>query len=105
MADGVPRERRATPCRCDGSDRRHTDHTVDLQKQITALANGISQMGVLLAALTKLVDDKICAKQQQIGRGCEQKRGDREYSQKHMQRRRHRRHGHSRGRCYGCGQL
>ena len=80
------------------------DHTVDLQKQ-TALADGISQMGVLLASLTKSVDDKICAKQQQIGRGYEQRRGDREYSQRLTQRRRHRRHGHSRGRCYGCGQF
>ena len=52
MADGVQRERRATPCRCDGSDRRPTDHTVDLQKQITALADGISQFGVILATLT-----------------------------------------------------
>ena len=98
MADGVPRERRATPCRCDGSDRRPTDHTVDLQKQITALADRISQLGVILATLTKSVDDKILAKQQQIGRGCE-------HSQRHTQRRRHRRHGHSRGRCYGWGQF
>ena len=105
MADGVARERRATPCRCDGSDRRHTDHTVDLQKQITALAEGISQLGVILATLTKTVDDKILAKHQQIGRGCEQRRDDRDYSQRHAQRRRHRRHGHSRGRCYGCGQF
>ncbi len=86
-------------------DCRHTDHTVDLQKQITALADRISQMGVLLATLTKSVDDKICAKQQQIGRGCEQRRRDREYSQRNTQRRRHRRHGNSRGRCYGCGQF
>ena len=105
MADGVPRERRATPCRCDGSDRRPTDHTVDLEKQITALADRISQLRVILATLTKSVDDKILAKQQQIGRGCEQRRGDREYSQRHTQRRRHRRHGHSSGRCYGCGQF
>ena len=104
MADGVARERIATPCRCDGSDRRHTDHTVDLLKRITALAEGISQLGVILA-LTKSVDDKILAKQQQIGRGCEQRRGDREYSQRHTHPRRHRRHGHSRGRCYGCGQF
>ena len=47
--------------RVDGSDRRLPDHTVDLQKQITALADGIAQMGVLLATLTKSVDDKICA--------------------------------------------
>ena len=31
--------------------------------------------------------------------------GANKYSQRHMQRRRHRRHGHSRGRCYGCGQF
>ena len=105
MADGVARERIATPCRYDGSDRRHTDHTVDLQKQITALAEGISQLGVILATLTNTVDDKILAKHQQIGRGCEQRRDDRDYSQRHAQRRRHRRHGHSRGRCYGCGQF
>ena len=105
MADGVPRERRATPCRCDGSDRRPTDHTVDLQKQITALSYRISQLGVILATLTKSVDDKIIAKQQHIGRGCEQRRGDREYSQRDTQRRRHIRHCHSRGRCYGCGQF
>ena len=52
MADGVPSERRATPCRGDGSDRKPTDHTVALQKQITALADAISQVGVLLATLT-----------------------------------------------------
>ena len=60
---------------------------------------------MILATLTKTVDDKILAKHQQIGRGCEQRRGDRDYSQRHAQRRRHRRHGHSRGRCYGCGQF
>ena len=64
MADGVPRKQRATPCRGDGSDRRPTDHTVDLQKQITALVDGISQMAVLLATLAKAVDDNIRAKQQ-----------------------------------------
>ena len=90
MADGVPREQRATPCRGDGSDRRSTDHTTDLQKQITALVDGISQMAVLLATLAKAVDDNIRAKQQQIGRGCEQRCGDREYSHRHTQRRRHR---------------
>ena len=52
MANGVPRERRATPCRCDGSDRRPTDHTVDLQKQITALADRILQVRVILATLS-----------------------------------------------------
>ena len=60
---------------------------------------------MILATLTKTVDDKILAKHQQIGRGCEQRRDDRDYSQRHAQRRRHRRHGHSRGRCYGCGQF
>ena len=105
MSDGVPRERRQPRVDVIAGDCRHTDHTVDLQKQITALADGISQMGVLLASLTKSVDDKSCAKQQQIGRGCEQRRRDREYSQRNTQRRRHRRHGNSRGRCYGCGQF
>ena len=38
MAEGVPRERRATTCRGDGSERRPSDPTVDLQKEITALA-------------------------------------------------------------------
>ena len=34
MADGVPRERRATPCRDYGSDHRPADPTVDLPKNI-----------------------------------------------------------------------
>ena len=46
MAEGVPRERRATTCRDDGSERMHTDPTVDLQKEITALAGVISRMVV-----------------------------------------------------------
>ena len=48
MAEGVPLERRATTCRGDGSERSPADPTVDLQKQITALADAISRMGVLL---------------------------------------------------------
>ena len=32
MAEGVPRERRATTCPGDGSERRPADPTVDLQK-------------------------------------------------------------------------
>ena len=105
MAEGVPRERRATMCRGDGSERRPADPTVGLQKQITALADAISRMGVLLSTLTKQVvdDENIRASQQQFVRGCEQRRGDREYSQRYTQRRRHKRHGHARGRCYGCG--
>ena len=105
MAEGVPRERRATTCRGDGSERRPADPTVGLQKQITALADAISRMGVLLSTLTKQVvdDENIRASQQQFVRGCEQRRGDREYSQRYTQRRRHKRHGHARGRCYGCG--
>ena len=43
MAEGVPRERRATLCRDEGTDRRPTDTTVDLQNQITALADAISR--------------------------------------------------------------
>ena len=110
MAEAVPRERRATTCRCDGSERRPTDPTVDLQKQITALTDAISQMGVLLAhplTLTKQVvdDEHIRDSQQQFVRGCEQRRGDREYSQRYTQRRRHKRHGHAPGRCYGCGKF
>ena len=105
MAEGVPRERRTTTCRGDGSERRPTDPTVDLQKQITALTNAISRMGVLLSTLTKQVvdDENIRATQQQFVRGCEQKRGDRGYSPRYTQRRRHRRHGHAHGRCYACG--
>ena len=53
MAEGVPRERRATTCRGDGSERRPADPTVDLQKQITTLADAISRMGVLLSTLPK----------------------------------------------------
>ena len=52
MAEDVPRERSATTCRGDVSDRRPADPTVDLQKQITALADAISHMGVLLSSLT-----------------------------------------------------
>ena len=33
MAEGLPCERRATTCRGDGSERRPTDATVDLQKR------------------------------------------------------------------------
>ena len=82
MAEGVPRERRATTCRGDGSERRPADPTVGLQKQITALADAISRMGVLLSTLTKQVvdDENIRASQQQFVRGCEQRRGDRAYS-------------------------
>ena len=77
MTEGVPREWRATTCRGDGSERRPTDPTVDLQKQITALTDAISHMGVLLATLTKQVvdDENIRASQQQFVRGCEQRRG------------------------------
>ena len=32
MAEGVPRERRANTGRGNGSERRHADPTVDLQK-------------------------------------------------------------------------
>ena len=53
MAEGVPRERRATTCRDDGSERRPTDPTVDLQTQITALAGVISRMVVQVATLAK----------------------------------------------------
>ena len=89
MAEGVPRERRATTCRGDGSERRPADPTVGLQKQITALADAISRMGVLLSTLTKQVvdDENIRASQQQFVRGCEQRRDDREYSQRYTQRR------------------
>ena len=107
MAEGVPRERRATTCRGDGSERRPTDPTVDLQKEITALAGVISRMVVQVATLTKQIVDEqnIRANQQQIGRGSEQRRGDCQRSQRYAQRRRHRRHAYSRGRCYGCGKL
>ena len=107
MAEGVPRERRATTCRGDGSERRPADPTVSLQKQITALADAISRMFVLLSTLTKQVvdDENIRANQQQFVRGCEQRRDDREYSQRYTQRWRHKRHGHARGRCYGCGKF
>ena len=107
MAEGVPRERRATTCRGDGSERRPTDPTVDLQKEITALAGVISRMVVQVAALTKQIVDEqnIRANQQQIGRGSEQRRGDRGYSPRYTQRRRHKRHGHSHVRCYACGQF
>ena len=86
MAEGVPRERRATTCRGDGSERRPTDPTVDLQKEITALAGVISRMVVQVAPLTKQIVDEqnIRANQQQIGRGSEQRRGDRIYSQLHL---------------------
>ena len=107
MAEGVPRERRATTCRDDGSERRPTDPTVDLQKEITALAGVISRMVVQVATLTKQIDDErnIRANQQQIGRGSEQRRGDCQRSQRYAQRRRHRRHAYSRVRCYDCGKL
>ena len=107
MAEGMPRERRATTCQGDGSERRPSDPTVDLQKQITALAGVISRMVVQVATLTKqVVDDRnIRANQQQIGRGSEQRRGDCQRSQRYAQRRRHRRHAYSRYRCYGCGKL
>ena len=58
MAEGVPRERRATTCRGDGSERRSSDPTVDLQKEITALAGVISRMVVQVATLTKQIDDE-----------------------------------------------
>ena len=105
MAEGVPRERKATTCRGNDSERRHADPTVDLQKQITVIADAISRMGVLLSTLTKQVvdDENIRASQQQFVRGCEQRRDDRGYSPRYMQRRRHTRHGHARGRCYDCG--
>ena len=76
MAEGVPRERRATTCRGDGSERRPSDPSVDLQKEITALAGVISRMVVQVATLTKQIDDErnIRANQQQIGRGSEQRR-------------------------------
>ena len=104
MAEGVPRERRATTCRGDGSERMPANPTVDLQKQVTALADTISR---ILSTITKQVADveNIRAIQQQFVRGCEQRRGDREYSQRYTQRRRHKRHGHARGRCYGCGKF
>ena len=107
MAEGVPRERRATTCRGDGSERRPSDPTVDLQKEITALAGVISRMVVQVATLTKQIDDErnIRANQQQIGRGSEQRRGDCQRSQGYAQRRRHRRHAYYRYRCYGCGKL
>ena len=107
MAEGVPRERRATTCRCNGSERRPADPTVDLQKQITVLADAISRMGVLLSTSTKQVvdDENIRASQQQFVRGCEQRRDDRGYSPRYVQRRRHKRHGHARGRCYDCGKF
>ena len=107
MAEGVPRERRATTCRGNGSERRPVDPTVDLQKQITVLADAISRMGVLLSTLTKQVvdDENTRASQQQFVRGCEQRRDDRGYSPRYMQRRRYKRHGHARGRCYDCGKF
>ena len=98
MAEGVPRERRATTCRGNGSERRPADPTADLQTQITVLADAISRMGVPLSTLTKQVvdDENIRASQQQFVRGCEQRRDDRGYSPRYMQRRRHKRHGHAR---------
>ena len=107
MAEGVPRERRATTCRGDGSERRPSDPTVDLQKEITALAGVISRMVVQVATLTKQIDDErnIRANQQQIGRGSEQRRGDCQRSQRYAQRRRYSRHAYFRGRCYACGKL
>ena len=107
MAEGVPRERRATTCRGDGSERRPSDPTVDLQKEITALAGVISRMVVQVATLTKQIDDErnIHANQQQIGRGSEQRRGDCQRSQRYAQRRRYSRHAYFGGRCYACGKL
>ena len=107
MAEGVQRERRATTCRGDGIEREPIDPTVDMQKEITALAGVISRMVVQVATLTKqIVDERnIRANQQHIGRGSEQRRGDRGYSPRYTQRRRHKRHGHTRDRCYGCGQF
>ena len=107
MAEGVPRERRATTCRGDGSERRPSDPTVDLQKEITALAGVISRMVVQVATLTKQIDDErnIRANQQQIGRCSEQMRGDCQRSQRYAQRRRYSRHAYYRGRCYACGKL
>ena len=107
MTEGVPRERRATTCRGDGSERRPSDPTVDLQKEITALAGVITRMVVQVATLTKQIDDErnIRANQQQIGRGSEQRRSDCQRSQRYAQRRRHRQHAYSRYRCYGCGKL
>ena len=107
MAEGVPRERRATTCRGDGSERRPSDHTVDLQKEITALAGVISRMVVHVATLTTQIDDErnIRANQQQIGRCSEQMRGDCQRSQRYAQRRRYSRHAYYRGRCYACGKL
>ena len=104
MAEGVPRERRATTCRGDGSERRSSDPTVDLQKEITALAGVISRMVVQVATLTKQIDDErnIRANQQQIGRGPEQRRGDCQRSKRYAQRRRYSRHAYS---CYACGKL
>ena len=107
MAEGVPRERRATTFRGDGSERRPSDPTVDLQKEITALAGVISRMVVQVATLTKQIDDErnIHAIQQQIGRGSEQRRGDCQRSQRYAQRRRYSRHAYFGGRCYACGKL
>ena len=111
MAEGVPHKRRATTCRGDGSERRPTEPIVDLQKEryiyITALAGVISRMVVQVATLTKQIVDEqnIRANQQQIGRGSEQRRGDRGYSPRYTQRRRHIRHGHAHDRCYACGQF
>ena len=107
MAEGVPRERRATTCRGDGSERRPSDPTVDLQKEITALAGVISRMVVQVATLTKQIDDErnIRANQQQIGRCSEQRRGDCQRSQRYAQRRGYSRHAYYRGRCYTCGKL
>ena len=107
MAEGVPRERRATTCRGDGSERRPSDPTVDLQKEITALAGVISRMVVQVATLTKQIDDErnIRANQHQIGRCSEQMRGDCQRSQRYAQRRRYSRHAYYRGRCYACGKL
>ena len=53
-----------------------------MQKEITALAGVISRMVVQVATLTKqIVDERnIRANQQHIGRGSEQRRGDRGYS-------------------------
>ena len=110
MADGVPRERRATTCRRDGSDgseRMPTDPTVDLQKEIIVLAGVISRMVVQVATLTKhIVDDRIIrANQQQIGRDFEQRRCECQLSKRYAQRRRHRQHAYSSGRCYARGKF
>ena len=108
MAEGVPRERRATLCRDEGNDRYPIDPTGDVQKTDNCARGCDFTHGCASSNfITKqVVDDaNIRASQQQFVRGCEQRRGDREYSQRYMQRRQHKRHGHARGRFYDCGQF